>query len=76
MLLESMSAEERKNTLANGQKGVSNWLTTLLLKEYGLDLSKQEFRDAIRLRYGWVLERLPLQIQNVNSFLFHHDLEV
>ena len=44
MLLESVSTEERKNTLANGQKGVSNWLTALPLKEHGLDLSKQEFR--------------------------------
>ena len=25
MFLESMSTEERKNTLAKGQKGVSNW---------------------------------------------------
>ena len=38
MLLESMSTEERKNTLTNGQKGVSNWLTALPLKEHVFDV--------------------------------------
>ncbi|XP_066914998.1 uncharacterized protein [Clytia hemisphaerica] len=58
-LIQSMAPDKKKSTLANGQKGVSNWLTTLPLKEHGLDLSRNEFTDAIRLRYGWKLDKMP-----------------
>ena len=54
-----MSQEDQRRTQANEKKGVSNWLTSLPMKNHGFDLSKQEFRDAIRMRYGWVLDRLP-----------------
>ena len=47
-----VKAAERFVCVTEQQMSVSNWLTTLLLKEYGLDLSKQEFRDAIRLTYS------------------------
>ena len=33
--------------------GVSNWLTVLLITEFGLELSNQQFWDSIRLRYVW-----------------------
>ena len=33
--------------------GVSNWLTVLPITEFGLELSKQQFWDSIRLRNGW-----------------------
>ena len=59
ILLSEMSQEDQRRTQGNGKKGVSNWLTSLPMKNHGFDLSKQEFRDAIRMRYGWVLDRLP-----------------
>ena len=43
------------------QKGVSNWLTNLLIKEYGYELTKQEFWDAIKIRYNKPLDRTPSQ---------------
>ena len=59
ILLSEMSQEDQRRTQGNGKKGVSNWLTSLPMKNHGFDLSKQEFRDAIRMRFGWVLDRLP-----------------
>ena len=35
------------------EKGVSCWLTSLPLKEYGFSMNKQEFHDAIALRYNF-----------------------
>ena len=31
------------------EKGASNWLTVVPLKDTDLDLNKREFRDAVRL---------------------------
>ena len=58
-VLAEMSQQDGRRIHENLQKGVSNWLTTLPLKDHGFDLTKQEFRDAIKLRYGWALDRLP-----------------
>ena len=33
------------------EKGSSNWLTVIPLKDMNFDLNKQEFRDTIRLGY-------------------------
>ena len=45
-------------TLAS-EKGLSNWLNALPLKKYGFNKNKSEFRDRLRLRYHWDLERSP-----------------
>ena len=41
------------------EKGVSSWLTALPLPHHGFAIHKEAFRDALALRYGWTLERLP-----------------
>ena len=41
------------------EKGASSWLTALPIQEFGFCLYKQAFRDALCVRYGWQLERLP-----------------
>ena len=33
------------------EKGASSWLTSLPIKEFGYVLNKQEFNDALTLRY-------------------------
>ena len=33
------------------EKGASNWLTVIPIKEMNFNLNKREFRDAIKLRY-------------------------
>ena len=35
------------------EKGASTWLTALPLQEQGFTLNKQEFQDALCIRYGW-----------------------
>ena len=37
---------------------LSLWLTALPIQEQGFHLHKQEFQDALRLRYGWELSRV------------------
>ena len=43
------------------QKGISNWLKNLSIKELGYELMKQEFWDAIKIRYNWPLDRISTQ---------------
>ena len=37
----------------------SLWLTALPIQEQCFHLNKEEFQDALRLRYGWELSRAP-----------------
>ena len=48
----------RANTIAQ-KAGASSWLSALLLTKKGFVLTKREFWDAVDLRYGWTLPRLP-----------------
>ena len=41
------------------QKGASNWLTSVPLKELGHARPKQEWHDGMCLRYGWTPTNLP-----------------
>ena len=41
------------------EKSASSWLTALPLKSMGYVLNKQEFRDAICLRYNWTIADIP-----------------
>ena len=43
----------------NGEPGASSWLLALPLQDQGFHLTKQEFWDALRLRYGWTLLNTP-----------------
>ena len=43
------------------EKGASSWLTVLPTKEHGFTLTKNEFRDAIHLRYSKTLKGMPSQ---------------
>ena len=49
---------KRKLTLAQ-ETGASNWLSALPIRAKGFSLNKQEFTDALTLRYGWIVKGLP-----------------
>ena len=66
-------AEKRQNDI-NVKCGVSNWLTTLLLEEWAYEPNKQQFWDAIRIRYNWSLERLPTECGCGENFDLSHAL--
>ena len=69
-----MTNAQRRQCDANVECGVSNWLTTLPLKEWGYDLNKQQFWDAIRIRYNWNLDRLPTECVCGEKFDISHAL--
>lgn len=55
----NMTSEQvRRNEIAQ-ETGASNWLTALPIRAKGFNLNKQEFCDAIALRYGWPMNGLP-----------------
>ena len=41
------------------QKGASSWLSVLPIRDMNFDLSKREFRDAVKLRYDWYVPDMP-----------------
>ena len=59
-IVESIQDATLKRSFAlNTEKGSGAWLTALPLKEHGYCLNKTEFRDAICLRYGWSIPKMP-----------------
>ena len=56
------------------EKGGSNWLTALPLKEHGFTLHKGAFRDAIALRYGWLPTNCPTNCACSSPFSVEHAL--
>ena len=50
----------------------SLWLTALPLQEQRFHLNKQEFRDALCLRYGWKLANIPSHCVCGTSFSVDH----
>ena len=41
------------------QKGASSWPSVLPIRYMNFDLSKSEFRDAVKLRYDWDVPDMP-----------------
>ena len=56
--LENNSDRIRRLDMAQ-EVGASNWLTALPIRAKGFSLNKQEFVDALALRYGWPIDGLP-----------------
>ena len=56
-------------------KGASSWLNTIPMKEQHLDLNKEEFRDALRLRYNMPLDNLPSKCACGEQFTINHALK-
>ena len=55
-------------------KGASTWLSALPLSEYGFASHKAAFHDAIALRYGWPLCRIPAHCACGTIFSVDHAL--
>ena len=53
-------------------KGASSWLNAILLKEQGLDLNKQEFRDSLRMRHNLTLSSLRSHCACGERFSINH----
>ncbi len=57
-LVSGLSDSIRRQLELLSEKGASCWLTSLPLKEYGFLLNKQEFHDALAIRYNLILNTL------------------
>ena len=73
-LRSEMNDHEKRQNEANQENGSYNWLTTLPIKENGYDLNKEQFWDALRIRYNWELPRLPSECSCGNKFNLAHAL--
>ena len=73
-LKAEMNKEQRRLHEANCCVGASNWLTNLPIKEQGYDLNKEQFQDALRIRYNWNLPRLPSECVCGDEFNISHAL--
>ena len=61
-----------RKILAAQETGASNWLTSLPLRAKGFSLNKQEFVDAVALRYDWPVEGLPNTCVCGSSYNVNH----
>ena len=58
-ILKQLDTKTQKLMKAAQEKGASAWLSALPLKNMGYAISKEEFRDAVSLRYGWKINDMP-----------------
>ena len=56
-----MDEKEKRLVKISTEKDLSNWLTMLSITEHSFELSKQQFWDSVRLRYGWEIANLPCE---------------
>ena len=73
-LAEQLSSDQKKLLELNSEKGSSAWLSALPISILGFMLSKQEFLDALSIRYGKTMKRLPLNCVCGKKFLVEHAL--
>ena len=59
LLHEGLDPKVSRLLKAAQETGASSWLAALPIQRLGYVLNKQEFRDAIALRYGWEIPDMP-----------------
>ena len=55
----SLTLKTQRAVELASEKGASNWLTVIPIDEMGFTLNKDEFRDALKLRYDWEIADKP-----------------
>ena len=69
------SSSTLRQTIEHCQdKGVSSWLSVIPIEQYGFALHKNEFTDALCLRYGWTQPHLPSHCVCGKAFSVTHAL--
>ena len=58
-IMEELSEQGQLMVNLASEKGASSWLTALPLKEFGYTLNKQQFADALALRYNLNMKDCP-----------------
>ena len=60
--------------ILSSEKGASTWLSSLPLRDYGFRLNKQQFEDAICLRYDLKLRDVPNKCGCGDVYSINHSL--
>ena len=71
---ESLDESQKRQNEIIREPGCSAWLVTLPIGEYNYNLTKQEFWDAIRLRYNWPIPNLPSRCVCGEKFDVQHSM--
>ena len=75
-LIDSLPAPQRRTLQRIVRIGGSGWLTVLLLRQEGYDMSATQFRDQLAIRYHRVPIGLPAQCDGCGaSFSLQHGLD-
>ena len=73
-LKQSLSTSLQRSMDLTQEKGASTWLTTLPIREFGFNLHKGAFLDALALRYNWQPSRTPTTCACGRNFSVDHAL--
>ena len=71
---DSLPPNVLRSVIEAREKGASSWLSVLPLSEFGFDLNKGEFRDAVNLRYNKPLRGLQSKCPYGENFNVNHAL--
>ena len=71
---EEVDITQRRKIEMNNEKGASNWLSTMPIKEQGFSLTKDEFHTAVAIRYGLPISRLPEYCVCGTNFSVDHSM--
>ena len=69
-----MNDKEKRLVDISTQTGVSIFLAELPITEFRFELSKRQFWDSIRLRYGWEISNLPTSCPSGSKFDIQHSM--
>ena len=69
-----LSESMQRLVLLLSEKGASTWLSSLPLKAYGFRLNKQQFRDAVCMRYDLKLRDVPRNCACGSQYSINHCL--
>ena len=72
---EKAPLEMKQFILQARDRGASSWLNAMPIEELDFQLNKEEFRDALRLRYNMKLDNLPTYCPFGNRFNASHALD-
>ena len=74
LVLANLGDEMKRLVLLSSEKGSSAWLTSIPLKSHAFRLNKQEFFDAIAMRYNLALKDVPQFCSCGESYSINHCL--
>ena len=70
--MASFKTKQRHVKERASEKKDSNWITALLLKRYGLTLTKSKFRDGLDFRYNIKAKHTLINCQCAEKFTLLH----